>query len=217
MASSQLVEGTSPGERGACSSANRLFRDFDHNMMKRDNMDNPVLVEGSASVRVDAIQENGNIKVNVRVMNTGAGHKLPTDSPLRHLILVVEAMDENERVLTQVNGPIIPAWGGSGSQPDEDYAGRPGEIYANILKDRDTNEVPAVAYWNPTVPAWNGSDTRLVPHQEVLSTYLFVAPSHGDVTINARLYYRYAFIDLLRQKGLPLKDILVNWAQIQIP
>jgi ssDNA-binding Zn-finger/Zn-ribbon topoisomerase 1 len=216
MASSQPVDGTPLEARGACSPANHSFRDFSHNMMKRDNTNSAILVAQAASVTVDAIKENGNVKVNVRVINTGAGHKLPTDSPLRHLILVVEARDEDDRLLTQVEGPTIPAWGGSGNQP-EDYAGRPGVIYANILKDRDTNEVPALAYWNPTVPAWNGSDTRLVPNQAVLSTYSFVAPSHGEARINARLYYRYAFIDLIRQKGLLPKDILVNWDYKQIP
>ncbi len=215
MPSSKPVDGTTVAERGACSPHNDSFRDFSHNMMKRDNTSSPILVQQAASVTVDAIKENGNIRVNVKVVNTGAGHKLPTDSPLRHLILVIEAMDENDRLLTQVEGPTIPEWGGSGNQP-EDYSGRPGEIYANILKDRDTNEVPAIAYWNPTIPAWNGSDTRLVPHQDVMSTYLFVVPSHGDIRISARLYYRYAFIDLIRQKGWPIQDILVNWDDEQV-
>ena len=210
MQSAQLVEGTSSAARRACSAENTAFRNFSHNMMNRDNTSSPILVQGAATVTVDARKEEGKIKVNVGVVNTKAGHKLPTDSPLRHLILVVEARDENDRLLTQVEGPTIPAWGGVGNQP-EDYAGKPGVIYANILQDKDTNMVPAVAYWNPIIPAWAGSDTRLRPNEYILSQYSFIVQSHGEVRVTAKLLYRYAFIDFMRQKGLQQPDVLVNW------
>ena len=216
MPSTQAVKGTSPAARGACSPENISFRNFNHNMMHRDNTGYPVLVKESATVTVNARKEEGKIKVDVAVVNMRAGHKLPTDSPLRHLILVVEARDENGRLLTQVEGPIIPAWGGTGNQP-EDYAGRPGVIYANILQDRDTNMVPAVAYWNPIIPAWPGSDTRLRPKEYILSQYSFIAQSHGDVTITANLFYRYAFIEIMRQKGWQQPDVLVNWDDHIVP
>jgi hypothetical protein len=210
MQFSQQIDGTASAARSACSPENHSFNEFSHNMMKRDDAGKSLLIEGAATVTVDAVKEDGKIKVNVTVVNTAAGHKLPTDSPLRHLILVVEARDENGRLLSQVEGPTIPDWGGKGTQP-EDFAGRPGVIYGNILKDKDTNMVPAVAYWNPTVPAWDGSDTRLRPNEPVPSQYSFVVQSHGDVTVTAHLMYRDAFIDIVRQKGWPLRDILVNW------
>ena len=210
MQSAQPIGETASAARSACSPENHSFNDFSHNMMKRDNAGKSLLIEGAATVTVDAVKEEGKIKVNVAVVNTRAGHKLPTDSPLRHLILVVEARDENGRLLSQVEGTTIPDWGGKGGQP-EDYAGRPGAIYGNILKDKDTNMVPAVAYWNPTVPAWDGSDTRLRPNEPVLSQYSFVVQSHGDVIVTAHLIYRDAFIDIVRQKGWTLQDILVNW------
>lgn len=210
MQSSQSVDGTVAAARSACSPENHSFNNFSHNMLNRDNTGSPVMIERAATVTVDARKEEGKIKVDVAVVNTRAGHKLPTDSPLRHLILVIEVRDENNMPLTQVEGPIIPEWGGTGNQP-EDYAGQPGVIYANLLKDKDTNMVPAVSYWNPTIPAWEGSDTRLLPNQYVLSQYSFVTQSHGDVTITAKLFYRYAFIDIMRQKGLQSRDVLVNW------
>jgi nitrate/TMAO reductase-like tetraheme cytochrome c subunit len=216
MPSTQAVEGTGPAARRACSSENTSFRNFSHNMMNRENTGNPILLQGAAQVTVEATRGIGEIRVKAAVVNTRAGHKLPTDSPLRHLILVVEARDDNNRLLTQLEGPIIPDWGGNGNQP-EDYAGRPGMIYGNILKDKDTNIVPAVAYWNPTMPAWEGSDTRLRPNEYVTSQYSFIAPSRGAVTITARLIYRYAFIEIMRQKGLRLDDILVNWAEANVP
>jgi hypothetical protein len=158
---------------------------------------------------VEAIIEEGKIKVTVKVLNTRAGHKFPTDSPLRHLILVVEATDRNGTLLPQVDGPVIPLWGGVGDRT-EDYAGRPGEIYANILKDKDTSEAPTIAYWNPTIPAWEGSDTRLIPGVIVQSDYLFAIPSNGSASISAKLIYRYAFIDIIRQKNWTPKDYIVT-------
>lgn len=203
-------------KRSACSPANQSFRDFSHNLMKRDNAGVPTLVEGAAKVEIGATKEQGKINVTVTVTNTRAGHKLPTDSPLRHLILVVEARDRNDKLLAQVDGDKIEDWGGIGSDP-RDYAGKPGVIYANVLKDKITNTVPAVSYWNLIVPAWEDSDTRLAPFQNVESKYWFVAPTRGDVKITARLWYRYAFIDVMRQKGWDRPDKLVNWAELLLP
>jgi hypothetical protein len=216
MTSSQPVDGSSLAARSACSRTNHSFRDFSHNMMKRDNTGSPILVQGAATVNVDARKDEGKIKVKVTVVNNQAGHKLPTDSPLRHLILVVEARDANGKLLAQLEGPIIPEWGGADDQPGG-YAGRPGAIYANILKDKITGTVPALDYWNPTMPAWKDSDTRLEPLKEVSSTYSFVTPSRGDVFVTARLFYRYAFLELSLRNGWPLQDVLVNWHYATVP
>jgi nitrate/TMAO reductase-like tetraheme cytochrome c subunit len=84
MPSSQVVAGTSLKERAACSGENRSFRDFSHNMMKRDDNDIQTLVQEAATISIGALKlkEEGKIKVSVVVENTGAGHKFPTDSPL---------------------------------------------------------------------------------------------------------------------------------------
>jgi hypothetical protein len=185
-------------------------------MMKRDNNGIPTLVQDAAVINMTASKADGKIIVTVAVTNTHAGHKFPTDSPLRHLILLIETKDRKNTSLAQVEGPMIPAWGGVGGDP-EDYAGRPGVIYANLLKDKDTNISPTAAYWNPTIPAWPGSDTRLMPGQQISSVYSFVAPSSGSVTVTARLIYRYAFIEIIRQKGWPIKDILVTSATALVP
>ncbi|MEO5886812.1 MAG: hypothetical protein ABIQ77_04035, partial [Anaerolineales bacterium] len=76
--------------------------------------------------------------------------------------------------------------------------------------DKDTSEAPTVAYWNPTVPAWEGSDTRLNPGEIVQSNYFFAIPSNGSASISAKLIYRYAFIDIIRQKGWIPNDYIVT-------
>jgi hypothetical protein len=212
------VAGTLPSERDACSETNLEFRDFNHNMMNYGpDPDNPLreiplLVKNAATITIDEPKiETGLVKFKVTVRNTGAGHKFPTDSPLRHLILLVQVTAQNTS-LPQISGPTIPVWGA------QDYAGYPGMIYANLLKDRDTNEMPSFAYWNSIEPAWQVSDTRLVPGQAVQSEYSFVAPSNGSAVIAVRLIYRKAFIEIARQKGWPLinLDIEATKASVEI-
>ncbi|MBZ0286790.1 MAG: NapC/NirT family cytochrome c, partial [Anaerolineae bacterium] len=47
------------------------------------------LLESTASIAVETQQMDGRLRVVVRVTNTGAGHHIPTDNPLRNLILLV--------------------------------------------------------------------------------------------------------------------------------
>jgi hypothetical protein len=219
MPSSEQIGNTLPSQRSACSETNLKFHDFNHNMMKYGtDGDNtyrviPLLVKEAATVNIDEVKiAGGQIKIKVTVVNSGAGHKFPTDSPLRHLILFIEAKDINNNPLTQVSGPMIPKVG------DSDYAGLPGQIYANILKDKDTNSSPTIAYWNPVGPAWEGSDTRLVPKVPVQSEYSFVAPSNGSARITIKLIYRDMFLNLADQRGLIPMDIEVTKSpQIEVP
>jgi len=186
--------------RKACSQDNTAYKDFNHNMMHRGDENPSGLIKNAAKIELNAKKVDDKFEVEVKVTNTQAGHKFPTDSPLRHLILFVDAQDQAGVVLPQISGPVIPPWGGVGTGP-LDYAGKPGEIYANILMDRDTNQSPTIAYWNPTHAGWDTSDTRLKPFEPQTSKYTFAIPAYGPATIKVRLIYRYAFIDIVRQKN----------------
>jgi nitrate/TMAO reductase-like tetraheme cytochrome c subunit len=216
MPSPEPLGNTPPSERGACSEPNQKFRDFNHNMMKYGpDPDNsfrtiPLIVKDAATIAIDKIVlGGGQVTFGVTVVNSGAGHKFPTDSPLRHLILLVEVRDTNNNLLTQVGGPMIPRVG------DSDFVGLAGQVYANLLKDKDTNVIPTIAYWNPVDPAWQNADTRLVPGVPVRSDYAFAAPSNGSFVITARLIYRNAFSDIANKKKWPIMDI--EAAQISVP
>jgi hypothetical protein len=167
----------------------------------------PRLVQNAAEIKLEARLEEGQIKVKVNVTNTGAGHKFPTDSPLRHLILRMDARDWRNSPLTQTAGPTIPVWAAS------DLAGYAGQIYANILKDKDTNLAPSFSYWNPVENAWQGSDTRLVPKITVQNEYAFAAPYDRTAKITATLIYRKAFMNIVQQKGWYLGDLDVKVTQ----
>ena len=206
----QDITNTLPSQRDACSPTNVKFRNFNHNMMNYgEDRDNPLrniprLVQNAATITLEPRLEAGQIKVKVTVVNTGAGHKFPTDSPLRHLILLIEARDWRENKLTQTAGPMVPVW----AVPDR--AGYAGEIYANILKDKDTNLAPSFAYWNPVENSWQGADTRLLPRIPVQSEYSFAAPYDQSAKITAKLIYRKAFINVVYKKGWELGDLDVE-------
>ncbi len=206
-----------PGKRQACSESDPAFQNFDHNMMssgidESTGREIPLMVKDAASLKVDfkyQPDKKDSLDVIVKVKNTKAGHKFPTDSPLRHLILVVDAQDQLGTSLTQVEGERIPNWGGMGkpfldSYGIKNYGGLPGKIFANLLVEEDTDISPTGAYWNDTKLAWvNGksdSDTRLVPDKEDRSDYSFTIPKNGQIKVSVTLVYRYAFFDLILQK-----------------
>ena len=206
-----------PSDHDACTNTDRQWINFNHDMLrhgrgvKNPDQEIPTLIENSASVSLEPRKENGQIKVKVTITNVGAGHKLPTDSPLRQLILVVEAQDWNESNLLQAGGPMIPLWAA------DDFAGKPGKVFANVLKNKDTNLAPAFDYWNPVEPAWDGADTRIDPRASDVSEYSFAAPDNGTTKITVKLYYRKVYKALADAKGWQVKDILINDAIVEVP
>ncbi|MGZ9234231.1 MAG: hypothetical protein ACXW4E_01785 [Anaerolineales bacterium] len=211
MLGQEQIANTLPSDRDACSLTNAKFN-FSHNMMRYEqdpenpSREIPTMVQKAAQVSLELKLEGGQIKVKVTVQNTGAGHKFPTDSPLRHLILLVEARDWRETPLVQTGGPKVQVW----AAPD--YAGYAGEVYANFLKDKDTNLAPSFSYWNPVENAWQGSDSRLLPWVPVQSEYSFAAPYDRSAKITARLIYRKAFMNVVSQKAWQLGDLDVKAA-----
>lgn len=207
----------STSRREACAESDPEFQNFDHNLMdvgidESSGKEIPRMIKGAAKVNVKFDYEpdkKNSLSAIVKVKNTKAGHKFPTDSPLRHLILVVDAKDQLGTSLLQVDGERIPNWGGVGKPFMDDlgvrnYGGLPGKIFANLLVEEDTNISPTAAHWNETKFAWvNGdtnSDTRLAPGQEDRSDYSFTIPNAGEVRVTVTLVYRYAFFDLIAQK-----------------
>jgi hypothetical protein len=231
-------------QRQACSADNTRFQNFDHNMMDLGvdsalGYEVPRMVRGAAQIGVTfgiPSATTNTLDVNVNVTNTRAGHKFPTDSPLRHLILVVTAIDRVNTPLIQVGGDRIPNWAGPGPiSPINiannllkagilDYGGMPGRIFANLLVEEETNLSPGMAYWNETKHASVDSasratsDTRLIPWQPNTSTYSFEMPDAGDVKVTVQLFYRYAFYDLMVWKEwYDRPDILVTAVECNGP
>lgn len=205
-------------KRSACSETAEGFQNFDHNMMDYGwdeslSRNVPRLIRGAAKIAT-SFEYNGAesnlLKVSLVVRNTSAGHKFPTDSPLRHLILVLDSRDQFGNILLQAGGSQIPIWGGINNSYMEGlgvkgYAGLPGKIFANVLIEEDINLWPSAAYWNETKPAQISnrdilSDNRLEPGGRDESEYFFTVPDDGEVRFRISLLYRFGFYDLMQQK-----------------
>jgi hypothetical protein len=159
-----------------------------------------VLLQNSVTMTTTARLEGDRVRVEVSITNDKTGHHVPTDSPLRHLILIVQATDAMSNVLTLQDGPQLPEWTGN-------YAGQPGQGFAQILEDEWTGESPTGAFWRPIRVK---SDNRLAALATDVSRYTFTAPGSGPITIEARLIFRRAYQQLMAWKGWTDPDILME-------
>ncbi len=172
------------------------------------------LLQNAVTMEAEARREAGAIVVNVTVTNDQTGHHVPTDSPLRQMILLVQANDSTGAGLEQTDGPALPDWAGSGNPADGYYARLPGKAYARILQELWTEISPTGAYWNPTREL---SDTRLAAFASDTTRYEFAAPEAAlPVEVEVRLLFRRAFIELADQKGWPADDILMERASLHL-
>ena len=166
------------------------------------------LLESTATLDVETAINGSELHITVRVTNVGAGHHIPTDNPLRNVILLVAATDSEGEALTLLDGPTIPDWGGVGDPDAGYYAGQPGVLYAKILADFYTYETPTYAYWRQTRLV---SDNRIPALATDRSTYVYVLPPDPNrITVDAQLLLRRAFIDLMDVKGWDTPDILME-------
>lgn len=172
------------------------------------------LLQNSVTMKVEAQREEEKIIVGVFIDNDQTGHHIPTDSPLRQMILFVQVADSNGNLLKQVDGPQIPDYGGIGNPDDGYYAGMPGKIYAKILMEIWTEVVPTGAYWNPTRIV---SDNRIPAMQNDTTRYIFDTSKASPVTVHVKLFFRRAFIELMDQKGWDIPDIVMEEETLLVP
>ena len=184
---------------------------FSHQMPGASDI---VLLQNAVSLTAEAHQDRDQLIIDVSVENDQTGHHVPTDSPLRHLILLVEATGENSDPLILKDGPVIPDWGGIGDPEDGYYAGLPGKTYAKILQEIWTEITPSGAYWNPTRIK---SDNRLAAFETDTSSYTFVLDSDGEANIRVSLLFRRAFKDMMDQKSWDVPDILMEEINLSVP
>jgi hypothetical protein len=175
---------------------------------------NAELLENSVSMTVTTQLQAGTLTIQVEIVNDRTGHHVPTDSPLRQLILLVEPQNSQGQLLALLDGSTIPGWGGVGDPAQGYYAGLPGTAYAKLLEEAWTGIFPSGAYWNPTYLV---SDNRIPAFGHATSTYLFALPEPGDtIFVDVRLLYRRAFIQLMDQKSWDIDDILMERQSLQL-
>jgi hypothetical protein len=164
------------------------------------------LLQNAVTLRSTARREGDKLQVEVSVTNDKTGHHVPTDAPIRSMILVVEATDASGKRLPLSQGRVNPAWAGN-------YAGQPGKCFAKVLKDEWTGEVPTAAYWRPVSIV---EDTRLAALATDTTGYVFDLPAGQAAQVNVRLIFRRAFQALAEQKGWTDPDFPMEEAMIQV-
>jgi hypothetical protein len=145
------------------------------------------------SLTVTPQLETAGAVVNVTVRVDGAGHRVPTGLPDRHLVLTVEGLDADGATVAATDGPSLPTVAGLALS---------GRLYAKLLRNFDGRS-PA--------PFWRAdpefTDTRLTPGQPDASTYRFPA---GVVRVRARLVYRRFWPEVAAVKGWPENEWVVT-------
>ncbi len=184
-----------------------LTRDYvtlhDHTMLGATNEH---LLQNSVTMKSRAKRSGDKLQVEVSITNDKTGHDVPTDAPIRSMILVVEALDADGKAIALSQGPVNPAYSGN-------YGGLPGKTFAKILKDDWTGETPTAAFWRPVSIV---EDTRLPAMATDTTRYTFDVPAGKAVTVNVRLVYRRAFAELAKQKGWNDPDILMEHETLQV-
>lgn len=146
------------------------------------------------------------LEVEVNITNDKTGHHVPTDAPIRSMILVVEALNADDKPLTLRHGPVNPAYSGN-------YGGLPGKTFAKVLRDRWTGEIPTAAYWRPVSIA---EDTRLAAMATDTTRYSFDLPAGQAAKVNVRLLFRRTFQKVMELKGYTDPDILMEEETIRV-
>jgi hypothetical protein len=185
-----------------------LTRDYItlHNHTMPGAMDQNLL-QNSVTMKSSAQRSGDQIQVQISITNDKAGHHVPTDVPIRSMILVVEALDAEGKLLALNQGPTNPAYSGN-------YAGVAGKTFAKVLRDEWTGETPTGAFWRPVKIV---EDTRLAALTTDTTNYAFTAPTGKAVTVKVRLVFRRAFAELMKQKGWNDPDILMEQETLNVP
>jgi hypothetical protein len=184
-----------------------LVRDYypfhDHTMT---GINDDALMKNAVTMKTGATHSGNTLQVQVSITNDKTGHDVPTDEPIRSVMLVVTALDANGKTLVLSQGTALPTWTGN-------YSGQPGKTFAKVLKDEWTGESPTAAYWRPVSIV---EDTRLAPYATDSSTYTFSLPAGSPASIKISLVYRRAYQQLEQQKGWTDADILMAESTITV-
>lgn len=184
-----------------------VFRDGSQiHSHKMTGASDPETLQSAVTLSATATVIDNWVWVNVSVLNSGAGHHVPTDTPLRQMLLVVKATDKAGKPIELAYGPKLPEWAG-------DLGGLPGKAYAKVLQDEWSGEIPSVAIWRPIRIV---SDTRLPALKRDHTMYTFPLPEGDTVNIDVQLIYRRAYQQLAEWKGWDDPDILMAQQRITV-
>jgi hypothetical protein len=161
------------------------------------------MLRGAVSLSGVARRDGGVVRADVEVRVDGAGHRLPTGFIDRHLLLVAEAVGADGKQLPLKDGPALSSVAGPA------LAGRPGKLYAKLLKGFDGHS-PA--------PFWKAdpgpTDTRLTPGEPDRVTFVF---PEATARLRLRLLYRRFWQQVADEKHWSDNEIVVAEREMSVP
>jgi Cytochrome c554 and c-prime len=168
------------------------------------------LLRSCVDLTIRGSRTGARIQSIVTVQPKQVGHRLPTGSPERHLILTVRAKTDLGDELKMAEGPTVPDAGGIGPIESGHYGGVPGKLYGKLLRGPD-GSVPA-PFWRTVALE---SDNRLEPDQPDETAHVFaLSDSSREVILTATLRYRRFYQNIIETKSWPDADIVVAERQI---
>lgn len=180
--------------------------------------DDPAFMRSGIEAASTANVEGDRLHVQVSLRNTVGGHHIPTGSPMRNMVLLVEARDASGRSLPQIVGGKLPAWAGEGPQELGNYAGLPGKGYAKILSTPTAYPAdPRLSDGRPPIypaPHWRRilveSDNRIPAGGEDATAYAFgMGPEIKTAQVRIRLLHRRTFRSWLEPEAKFEGDLLL--------
>jgi hypothetical protein len=168
-------------------------------------------LENAVTMTLEAEVVGDSLEVEVRVNNDQTGHHVPTGTPMRNMILLVEAVAESDGTpLTYTGTQVIDELGGVGDPSEGYYAGLPGRLFGRINEALDGTS--PVLFTDAVAIRF---DNRIAAGETDTSRYTFDLPAErGTVRATARLIYRRAWRALVDAKqwtedghGNPLEDL----------
>jgi hypothetical protein len=157
--------------------------------------DQPAMLRRCIRVRTTTTRTPDGTRIRLEVSADGAGHRVPTGLPDRHLLLVADGEDASGRAVRMARGPTLPDAAGPG------LAGRPGRLYAKLLHDFDGRS-PA-PFWAADPAAL---DNRLKPGTPDAVEMNFPP---GLARLRVRVLYRRFWAEVARTKGWSDRDVVV--------
>ncbi len=222
MPSGVSMEGEKLAKRICVNALRRRAEQIhDHSFLGRELLPTAVELKASAT-------RGERLVVEARIASRAVGHRVPTGSSDKHLLLVVAATDAEGAPLELVEGARVKEHAGGEKDPlsldragfaerlgSHDFAGYPGREFAQVFVGRDGET--HVPFWRAVRLA---EDTRLMPDSETVERFAF-APPAGAAQVRVELWHRlrYKSHDVARDvagPGVRPLDALVASVRIEV-
>lgn len=170
------------------------------------------ILKNSVKLSLSTVEDSGMVKVRVVIFNDKTGHHVPSDSPSRNMILLVNAQDETNKDLAFISGEKVPFWGGIGDVQQGNYSGLPGKGFAKVLQDFVGN-IPS-PHWRPANIV---SDNRIPAMDSDTSEYVFRKPqNYQNIKITSKLVYRRFYKKWMDEKKFAIPDIIMKNESLEL-